>query len=257
MSSLLDGRPCETVPAHSRGLHYGDGLFETVRFRAAQAPLWSRHMARLQASCERLALDPPDPEILLQECLQVLPGDDGVVRVTLYRAGDKRGYTPATHTTQRLVQGFEAPAERVAPLELVVCQTRLGESPALAGLKHLGRLEQVLAGAEVARAGADEGVVCDGRDRVVEGVSANLFFLDESGWWTPPLEQYGVAGVYRSWLLERGVGQRELALDKLRHCRALFLANSVRGVMAVARVREHGEYAPSLVDEFLSQIGEP
>ena len=76
---LLDGQAEGTVSPFDRGLLYGDGLFETIRFVAGKAPLWARHMQRLQHGCERLGLPAVDTAQLESEALTVAEGMDEAV----------------------------------------------------------------------------------------------------------------------------------------------------------------------------------
>jgi len=151
---LVNGVPAATVSAFDRGLSYGDGLFETIRFVQGKAPLWSRHMQRLQDSCARLHLPAPDTRQLFDEAVAVTAGfEHAVVRITLTRGLGERGYAPpSSPTSTRIVAGFEAPAMSgpayVSGVRVRWCETRLAQQPLLAGLKHLNRLEQVLARAE-------------------------------------------------------------------------------------------------------------
>ena len=45
---LVNGAVCDRVPADDRGLHYGQGLFETMRLSGGELPLWPRHRARVR-----------------------------------------------------------------------------------------------------------------------------------------------------------------------------------------------------------------
>ena len=164
---LVNGSPSTTVSAFDRGLSYGDGLFETIRFVRGAAPLWSRHMDRLRESCVRLQLPLPDAETLRHEATVVIDGmEHAVVRITLTRGVGERGYAlPQTPVTTRIVAGFDAPAMAgdtyAAGLRVRWCDTPLAAQPLLAGMKHLNRLEQVLARAEWSDPSIGEGLVCD------------------------------------------------------------------------------------------------
>ena len=100
---LVNGQPQDAVAALDRGLLYGDGLFETIRFVGAAAPLWPRHMQRLARGCERLRLPMPDPALLWREA-QTVRGDmaQAVLRITLTRGVGVRGYAmPAAPQASR------------------------------------------------------------------------------------------------------------------------------------------------------------
>ncbi|TBR39194.1 MULTISPECIES: aminodeoxychorismate lyase [Dyella] len=241
---LVNGQADTRVSALDRGLSYGDGLFETIRFMEGRAPLWSRHMARLLLGCERLALTKPDPEILLQEALQVCGGmPDAVVRITLTRGVGERGYAFAPNASlTRIVAGFAAPKLSAETwrdgVRLHVCQTRWSEQPLLAGIKHLNRLEQVLARHEWTDAGLADGVMMDAQDRVVSTVMANLFVMLDGALVTPSIERCGVAGVARAEVLSVRPDAREAELPFMALARAseVFLSSSVRGIVPVQAV---------------------
>jgi len=47
------------VPVLDRGFLFGEGVYETLRTYNGQPFLLDRHLARLRASAERIALQPP------------------------------------------------------------------------------------------------------------------------------------------------------------------------------------------------------
>lgn len=238
---LVNGVVTDRVSALDRGLTYGDGLFESIRFVGTSAPLWQRHMRRLAESCVRLRMPAPDPAQLLAEALQAIDGmAQAVVRITLSRGEGDRGYAmPSSPRLTRIVAGFAPPVVAAAAYDegvrMRVCDLRLAEQPLLAGMKHLNRLEQVLARAEWDDAAIAEGVLRDGAGRVVSGVMANLFAMVEDRLVTPALDRCGVAGVARAEVLamlpDTCVG--ELSLDQLLGAREVFLSSSVRGILPV------------------------
>ncbi|MEI7036979.1 aminodeoxychorismate lyase [Fulvimonas yonginensis] len=238
---LVDGRAGETVSALDRGLGYGDGLFETIRFVGADAPLWPRHMQRLRAGCERLHLPPPDPALLLAEAREAASGlDQAVVRITWTRGVGARGYAPpAAVRPTRIVAAFEPPpadpAAQADGVRVRLCALRLAEQPRLAGLKHLNRLEQVLARAEWDDPAIGEGLLCDMADRAICATAANLFAVFDGVLATPALHRCGVAGVARAEILAARPATQvlDIPLAELAGADELFLSSSVRGILPV------------------------
>jgi 4-amino-4-deoxychorismate lyase len=238
---LVNGLSGDTVSALDRGLSYGDGLFETIRFVGDSAPLWSRHMQRLDESCRRLQLPAPAALQLLREARAVAHDmPQSVVRMTLTRGIGARGYaSPVSPQVTRVVAAFEAPAMDgdmyFQGIRLRVCTTRLAEQPLLAGMKHLNRLEQVLARAEWNDPAIAEGVLCDARGRVISATMANLFAVVDGRLMTPAVDRCGVAGVARAEVLavcpEAEIG--ELTLEALLGASEVFLSSSVRGILPV------------------------
>jgi 4-amino-4-deoxychorismate lyase len=241
---LINGAPSITVSAFDRGLSYGDGLFETIRFVGGVAPLWSRHMDRLRESCIRLRLPAPDALQLANEAAVVIEGmADAVVRITLTRGTGERGYAPPqTVAPTRVVAGFEAPAMAGdayrSGLCVRWCDTRLAAQPLLAGMKHLNRLEQVLARAEWSDPAVGEGLLCDAEGQLISGTMSNLFAVFDGALVTPALDRCGVAGVARAEILASRPGVRIQSLRPAELARAseVFLSSSVRGILPVQAV---------------------
>ena len=238
---LINGVAADQVPALDRGLAYGDGLFESIRLVDAVAPLWSRHMQRLVESCERLRIPVPDAAQLWREVLEVTCGmPHSVARITVTRGIGERGYAlPASPRPMRVVTAFAPPqvadSAYTQGVRMRVCDIRLAEQPLLAGMKHLNRLEQVLARAEWDDSAIVEGVLCDSHGRAISATMANLFAVVGGVLLTPALDRCGVAGVARAEVLsaypQAQVG--ELTLDALSGASEVFLSSSVRGILPV------------------------
>lgn len=241
---LVDGQPQQSVSALDRGLLYGDGLFETIRFVDGMAPLWSRHLQRLAQGCGRLRLPAPDVATLWREARSATQGmADAVLRITLTRGVGARGYAmPAAPHVTRIVAAFAMPHVPMAAyrdgVRLHLCETRLAEQPLLAGIKHLNRLEQVLARAEWSDPAIAEGLLRDPHGNVVSATAANLFAVVDGVPVTPRVDHCGVAGVLRAELLDvlPGVQVRDLPLAECLAAGELFLSSSVRGILPVQAV---------------------
>jgi 4-amino-4-deoxychorismate lyase len=241
---LIDGIQATQVSATDRGLNYGDGLFETMRVHRGRVCLLERHLARLRESCRRIALPYPGDDVLAGDVSRLQPGADteGVLRLVLTRGDSGRGYAPPPGAAVRRIVALYPLPRLPDELTVGICATRLGRSPALGGLKHLGRLEQVLAAAEAAAAGWHEGLMLDECDRVVEGTRHNLFFVRHGQWYTPPLDACGVAGVMRGMVREAlamlglGGGEAALRYDELHEVEELLLCNAVVGVRRVSEL---------------------
>ncbi len=242
----LNGQPLGAGLQRDRGLAYGDGLFETIAVRRGQPRLLERHLQRLATGCQRLRI-PCDIAQLDAEirAYAALLGE-GVAKLLLTRGDGLRGYAPpAEPEVRRLLLGSPAPAYPTVHADqgitLYPCATRLACQPLLAGLKHLNRLEQVLARAEWSGTEYAEGLMLDQEGRPIEGVFSNLFLVHAGRLLTPALDRCGVAGVMRGLILD--VAAREgfeaevlpLSLDDLLQADEVFLCNSQFGIWPVRR----------------------
>ncbi len=248
----VNGVPTTAISAADRGFQYGDGLFETFAVKAGRVGLLDLHLQRLTEGCRRLGISLPPRETLMTE-LQGAAADmpRAVLKLIITRGSGGRGYRAPTDPqplrvlSRHLWPDYPEQWSREG-VALKLCDTRLGANPALAGMKHLNRLEQVLARAEWGESDPwQEGLMRDSEDAVIEGTMTNIFAApDASSLLTPALGHAGVAGVMRAHLMARArqaglvVEERRLDLDQLLAMRELFVCNSIIGVWPVTRVGE-------------------
>lgn len=230
-------REIAAIDPANRGLAYGDGLFETMRVDRGGVPLLPRHLARLCLGAQRLGLPLPSRGFMEARIAEATADvEAGVLKLLLTRGEGGRGYAPPGEARPVwLLARHPLPVAPTAGLRLLWCGTRLASQPALAGIKHCNRLEQVLARAEADRAGVDDGLLRDGGGHVVCATSANLLVLRAGRWLTPPVDGCGVAGVLRGWLLEQGLVEvATLSQADVEAAETLALCNAVRGILPVA-----------------------
>ena len=244
---LVNGHPADAVDALDRGLSYGDGVFRTLRTRGGQPLWWRDHYAKLAGDCKALMLPCPDEAGLRAEVCRVAEAGEGVVKIMLTRGVGARGYAPpAGQPCTRIVMAAPLPphaqADAVVDITVRWCALRLARQPRLAGIKHLNRLENVLARAEWNDPEIFEGLLCDDSGAVISGVMSNLLVVKNDELLTPGLSQCGVAGVARQRLLRAAsrLGLRihigRLLPDAILAADEVMLCNSVIGVRRVARL---------------------
>lgn len=266
ISLLINGQSRSEISVLDRGFQYGDGLFETIAFFNGEAPLWERHLQRLSAGCRKLGITPHDSDLLESEVRSVLDGSDRqVIKLIVTRSAGGRGYFPpvddAPVESTRII--YTRPWHRWSDedfssgIALHLCESRLATGSLLAGLKHLNRLEQVVAAGEIAEAGYREGVVCDADGFVVEGLSSNIFWIKSGKLFTPLLDRCGVVGVMRAEVMERaemlGIRVSEVRADvnTLLDAEGVFLTNAVTGILPVQRICGN-HFSPDAVPYILS-----
>ena len=245
---LVNGEISTLVETSNRGLNYGDGLFETLLVQGGRPHRWQAHMDRLGIGCERLGLPMSPQSVLLREVQTVSAGlVDAVVKIIITRGGEDRTYMPPEgENCVRIVSAHRYP-KGIAKLarkgvRARVCKLRLAIQPALGGMKHLNRLEQVLASAELRETGAAEGILLDRDEHVVCAVSANIFLVMEDRLLTPRLDLCGVRGVVRGHILahfKARCEQRRVTLDMLQEADEVFICNTVKGIVPVTAIDDH------------------
>jgi len=249
---LVDGIATRQLPADDRGLAYGDGVFRTLRIARGAPEAWAAHIERLVHDCQRLMLPAPDEVALADDARRLIavhqaPASDAVLKIMITRGSGGRGYAPLRQPqARRIVSLHELPARATQanePLTLDQSSIRLARQPVTAGVKHLNRLEQVLARAECDRLGVADTVLFDTQGWLISTTMRNLLLRDDQGcWYTPRLDQAGIIGATRQRLLAglKATGHQtkeiEMRLSDLTHFNAAIACNSVAGVSGLARI---------------------
>jgi 4-amino-4-deoxychorismate lyase len=224
-----------------RGVAYGDGLFETMRVHRGEVHWWGAHWARLGRGAATLRLRLPEEGRVRAQARRLSDGRDGVLKLIVTRGPGGRGYAPPCDAVPAWTLSHHPvpPASPRGGLTLRWCDLRLAVQPALAGLKHCNRLEQVLARAEWDDPSIQEGLLRSVEGDVVSATAANLFLLRDGQWMTPAVDRCGVAGVCRRWAIERLAAlEARPGIVAVETADAIFVCNAVRGILPVARLGE-------------------
>ncbi|HEY8157698.1 MAG TPA: aminodeoxychorismate lyase [Methylobacter sp.] len=251
---LINGESREHIEISDRGFQYGDGLFETIEVRDGQAVFLERHLQRLNAGCQRLHIPFSGIEVLRFEAEELCRRWVGnthpvraVLKIIITRGSGGRGYRqPDVIHPTRILSLHPYPdypeVYRQQGIVARICATRLGLNPALAGIKHLNRLEQVLARAEWSDSSIQEGLMLDVNDYVIEGTMTNLFYVKDNSLHTAMLAQSGVAGIMRGIIMKISAGHGLLLVehmftkDELLSADEVFVCNSIIGIWPVNQI---------------------
>jgi 4-amino-4-deoxychorismate lyase len=243
-SMLVNGVSSNLISIRDRGMLYGDGVFRTLRIVNGRAQHWPLHYQKLQHDCNALGINCPDFACLSAELACLLGDlDYAVCKIIVTRGLATRGYAPSPDAIPTHIWDVfplpEYPKSWLSQgVSLRLCELRLSVQPRLAGIKHLNRLENVLAAAECADVA--EGLLLDADGWVIEGTRSNVFLVSCRRLITPDLSRCGVAGVQRDRVMAyakqigMAVEVRDVGLAELRAADELFLTNSVFGLWSVA-----------------------
>ena len=266
--NLVNGVERDAVSVRDRGLMYGDGVFRTFPLRDGKPVLWARQYAKLARDCAALQIECP-PAAQFERDLESIAatGPQQVVKIIVTRGESARGYATAAASSATRIVTAGAPAEYPDEyyekgVRVHLCRIRLARQPALAGVKHLNRLENVLARAEWSDPAIAEGLLCDVDDAVIGGTMTNLFLARNGKLYTPDLRASGVAGVMRSLVIElaaaHGIALKTatIGIDDLLAADEIFLVNSVIGVWPVAALDRRTWKAGALTAQFRRWIGD-
>lgn len=263
--ALVNGKPGDQISLLDRGVQFGDGLFETIAVANHKPCLWNYHVQRLQSGCERLGIAAPDAQVLEQEALDLIAQQQrAVLKITVTRGISERGYKYASsEAPTRILSLFPWNSPCSETLSIAVSDRRLGHYPDLAGIKHLNRLEQVLARADCPET-VQEALMLDQQGHVIEGIMSNLFIQRGQKLFTPSLRYCGVEGVVKRLILEMAkersmaIETGDFSLEEILRADALYLTNSLTGIRFVSGIAGYdwqpGTGFHSLLEEATEQV---
>ena len=261
---LVNGRESRQLDVADRGFHYGDGVFETIAFRQGRPQLWHRHLQRLQQACQRLSLTAVDEAQWLADIEALQPPEDAVIKLIVSRGPSGRGYAwQKGDTVSRVTAVYPWPdyaSENSRGIQTRICQTPVSMNPALAGIKHLNRLDNVLARNEWRDSDIVEGFMLDMNQHIIEGTMSNVFCVLDRHIYTPALDHAGVAGIMRGLIMElcREMGLELSVIDISREnflqMDSVFICNSLIGIWPVSRVLHDTETTHFSQAEWLVEL---
>jgi len=243
LAVLVNGARSADWPL-DRGLHYGDGLFETIGVRDGHLRFEALHRQRLTEGCRRLAIEVDQDDVWRQAQALAIQHPCCTLKLLVTRgSATARGYAPAgTEQPRVLLLAYAATSGPEVPPHVCVATLRsvLGENPQLAGIKHCNRLEQVLARIELrGHGGAFEGLMASSCGHLISGTMSNVFLEQDGLLMTPRLERCGIAGVMRAVVLREAAAAGlavqvvDVPFSVLQGCDGLFLTNARIGVLPV------------------------
>lgn len=245
---MVNGVTTSSIDVMDRGCQYGDGVFETMRVFNQEIPLWHRHWQRLKRGCEKLSIAVPDKPALETNLAAVAQNvAHGIVKLVVTRGSGGRGYAVTGNLTPDVIL-IQADYPNYPDkywhegVEVRTCQTRLSHQPVLAGIKHMNRLEQILARNEWQGTGIAEGIMLDYKDNIIEGTMTNVFLVKNGNVLTASLEMCGVEGVMRETVLtildEEKISYdiTNISMNMIMSADEVFLTNSIIGIWPVKKI---------------------
>lgn len=247
---LVNGTASEYIPALDRGVAYGDGVFRTLLLDKGRPRAWREHYAKLQGDCVALGITCPDQDSVQADISHLArEAPNTGIKIIVTRGIGERGYAPVAGANAcRIALSFPVPdvykkyaAEGITAR---VCALRVGFQPRLAGIKHLNRLENVMARREWTDRSIAEGLLLDGAGNAIGGTMSNVFIVEQGALVTSDLSECGVAGVTRERVLRhaRVLGVdcsiARISLQRLLDADEVFVTNSLMGACQVRTLGE-------------------
>lgn len=250
MFSVINGNIVDSLPATDRGLLYGDGLFETLRYIDGEPVLFELHLARFERGAQVLLLELPEDfsKQLSQAIIAWKVNNSGcndfICKWILTRGSGGRGYLPPEQPVSTLIFSFfptpKYPEDHYQQgISATVCSHPLSSNPVLAGLKHLNRIDQVITSSQLGN--HVEGITCDADGNIIEGTKSNILLFYKNQVMTPVMKSCGVDGCMLQYLLNASdtnslgfnIEKRVIKKSDLSKFDGIAFVNSVFGLWPV------------------------
>jgi 4-amino-4-deoxychorismate lyase len=241
----------DATPEHfstNRAIAYGDGLFETILLCNGTMPLWSLHMQRLQFGLKQLGLQKITEPLLLDKIEELRANQvNGIIKLIVFRQGKQRGYSGVSSKINFMITINPLSNSQTSD-KLDVSSVHLSSQKKLAGLKHLNRLEQVLAANELIDSTYSDALMLDAKKRVIETVCRNIVLIKGNKLYSPKLNNCGVYGVALRWLESQGyeLKWKKIEFKTLHKYDGFFVCNSIRGFNAITSIKDKFQFRVDL-----------
>jgi len=228
-----------------RTLFYGEGVFETFRFRSGMPVFFDRHIERMRKGAELLSIPLPEANSITDAVLSAVSESglsDMYVKVCLVSAGNSLFYKNADKTrTIVIIKKYEVVN---GPAKASVCSFSRNSKSPLVRIKSLNYLENILARREAMDSGFDEALFLNERDEITEGSASNIFWVSDGTLFTPSLGCGVLPGIIRGVLMEQAsdmglqVEEGGFTITDLAESDFAFFTNSLAGVRELAKINE-------------------
>ena len=264
---LINGKKDNRISVYDRAFQYGDGIFETIAYKNNTLMYWNEHIQRLNNACSILQLNIIDEKIWLKDIKKIINDNqhDLIIKLIYSRGEGQRGYKIAEPVKPVRVVMSSALPEYADELyshgvKLMVCRTPASSNSRLAGIKHLNKLENVLARNEWSDDKIFEGLMLDDYGNVIEGTMTNLFAVKNDSLYTPILKRSGVNGIIRQRIIDLAKNnnivtqQIGIKLDKLLEMDEIFISNSLIGLCPVKQIDNNQYKIGSITRQLINKL---
>ena len=241
-SIFIDGKRAQNVFS-ARSLFYGEGVFETFRYKASPPVLLDRHIERMREGADLLKIPFPGKEYLIeliQKAILESEIHDAYVKVCLLSEGEPDFYSVSIKSQVLVI--IKEYLKSNQPLMLKVnSYRRISESP-IGRVKSTNYLENILARREALSFGFDEALFLNEKNQIAECAASNLFWFKDETLFTPSEVCGLLVGTTRNLVLtsmadiDINILEGKFLLNDLRDADFVFTTNSLTGCMPVSKI---------------------
>jgi branched-chain amino acid aminotransferase len=241
------------VTAGSRGLRYGDGVFETMRMVNAELQLEQYHFERLFKGLELLkfSLSSHFTAAFLKAQVQLLVEKNHLKKAARIRLNTfrKNGglYDPVDGNPEFVIEAWQLPENYLRlngnGLIVDIYEEASKACDGFSSIKSNNYLPYAMGAFYAKENKLNDCLILNSHGRICDATIANVFWVKDGSINTPPLSEGCIAGVMRRHLLDLlpkmgyNVEEKNLHIADLLKADELFLTNATSGIRWVKEFR--------------------
>ncbi len=241
------------IGAGNRGLRYGDGVFETMKYKNGGIILADEHFARLWKGMQLIRFEVPKlftPENILQQVDELLEKNKlktARVRLTIAR-GDGGLYDIKNNAPIYIIQSWPLNDEQASlnenGLQLCIYSEAKKTMDGFSNIKHNNYLPYFMGAFYAKEHQCNDAVILNNEGRICDTTIANIFIIKDEKIFTAPLSEGCVAGIMRRFIIQHlpamGHPITETVITKniLLDADEVFLSNSIYNIRWVSSIEE-------------------
>ena len=239
------------IGADNRGLRYGDGLFETIKYKNNELIFIDEHLSRLWKGMQVLKFELPKlfiPDNLQQQILQLIKKNkqsSAGIRLSILR-GNGGLYDAVNHNPIYIIQSWPIGDANAGlnenGLQLCIYPDAKKMTDNFCNLKHNNYLAYFMGALFAKQQQCNDAVILNNHDRICDSTIANIFMIKNGSIFTPPLTEGCVAGIMRKFIIQQlgehgyAVTETPLTKEDLLNADEVFLSNSIYNIRWVAAI---------------------
>lgn len=239
----------------NRALFFGEGVFETFRWKGKPPALLNTHLERLKQSASLFSIPYPGDSALkenIQNSVRESCLEDAYVKLCLVSEG--KSYFSSEPDSCSVIVVVKKQPESKNEYSLCVSKIKRNQNSPLNSVKSFNYMENIMAKRNAVNKGFDDAIFLNINDEIVETSSCNIFWARGKSLFTPSLNCGLLPGTTRELILEIAqeagfqVNERKYKLPYLLNSDFAFLTNASAGCIYVNRI--NNQQMPSQGEDY-------
>ncbi len=239
------------VDADNRGLRFGDGLFETIKYKNNEFQLLDEHLQRLWSGLEKMSFELPGlftQQKIKDELLKLVQKNKHTharVRLLVIR-GNGGLYDAENLQPNFIIQSWPLDDDfgklNSNGLQLCIYRDARKTCDAFSNLKHNNFLPYLMGALYAKEQKCNDAIILNQHGRISDTTIANIFLIKDKTIYTPALSEGCIAGTMRQFLLNNLTGKGFTVTEKniseadLYDAEEIFISNAMTPVKWVAAI---------------------